>query len=179
MYSYIPISKINDFLYCPKTLYLHMMYEDFSDDLFHDEPQRKGRIKHQSIEEKNYSTSNRFLVGKEVYSDKYRIMGKIDIYDKEEKTLIERKTKVKCIYDGYKYQLYAQYFCLLEMGYEVKKIIIRSMSDNKNYFIPLPSNKDKNIFEDILKRIRNFNPLQLINHSCPRCQNSIYSTLNW
>lgn len=156
-----------------------MMYEEFSEDLFHSEPQAKGKIAHQSIEKKSYSTSKRFLIGKEVYSDKYKIMGKIDIYDKEEKTLIERKTKVKKIYEGYKCQLYAQYFCMREMGYEVRKIIIRSISDNKNYYLPLPSHNDERKFKELLNSIWNFKPEKLMNHSCLKCQNSIYYSLDW
>lgn len=179
MESYIPISKINDFLFCPKTSYLHMMYENFSENLFHAEPQKIGKAKHQSIEEKNYSSEKRFMIGKEIYSEKYKIMGKIDIYDCKQKILIERKTKIKKIYDGYKYQIYAQYFCLKEMGYEVDKIIIRSLMDNKSYKIPLPLKKDIIEFERIINNIWNFNSNSLLNHICPKCENSIYYTLNW
>ena len=35
------------------------------------------------------------------------------------------------IYDGYVFQLYGQYFSLIEMGYQVKKIRFHSMDDNK------------------------------------------------
>ena len=38
-----------------------------------------------------------------------------------------------------KYQLYAQYFCLREMGYEVEKLKLYSLDDNKVYEIPLPN----------------------------------------
>ncbi|MGC9031674.1 MAG: type V CRISPR-associated protein Cas4 [Minisyncoccia bacterium] len=179
MESYIPISKINDFLYCPKSLYLHLIYENFDESLFHDKPQNEGKLNHQSIEEQTYSTSKRFIIGKEVYSEKYKIMGKIDIYDSETQTLIERKTKVKKIFDGYIFQLYAQYFCLEEMGYSIKKIILRSLKDNKNYEIPLPNENDKKRFEEILNQIWSFNPKTLLNHHCPRCDNSIYGTLSW
>jgi len=179
MESYIPISKINDFLYCPKSLYLHLMYEDFDESLFHDKPQTEGRLNHQSIEEKRYSTAKRFLIGKEVYSEKYKIMGKIDIYDTETKTLIERKTKVKKIFDGYIYQLYAQYFCLKEMGYDIQKIVLHSLKDNKNYEILLPTQKDEKEFEELINKIWSFDSKQLINHHCPKCDKSIYGILSW
>ena len=42
----------------------------------------------------------------DVYSDEYKIVGKIDLYDEISKTLIERKKFVKKIYDGYIFQLY-------------------------------------------------------------------------
>jgi len=179
MESYIPISKINDFLYCPKSLYLHLMYENFDESLFDWSSDVCSSDLHQSIEEKTYLTVKRFLIGKEVYSEKYKIMGKIDIYDTETKILIERKTKIKQIFDGYKFQLYAQYFCLKEMGYEVKRIILRSLKDNKNYEIPLPTQKDKKEFEDLINKIWSFDSKQLINHHCPKCDKSIYGVLSW
>lgn len=179
MEPYIPISKINDFLYCPKSLYLHLMYENFDKSLFHDEPQSEGKLNHQTIENQDYSTAKKFIVGKEVYSEKYKIMGKIDIYDSESKTLIERKTKVKKIYEGYIFQLYAQYFCLEEMGYKVEKIILRSLKNNKNYQIKLPDKKDRKKFEELIKNIWSFNPEILLNHHCQRCDKSIYGNLSW
>ncbi len=172
MEFFIQISKINDFLYCPKSLYLHCMYEDFSEALFHNEPQIKGKINHKVIDKKIYSTAKRFLIGANVYSQKYRICGKIDIYDKETQTLIERKTKIKKIYEGYKYQLCAQYFCLTEMGYFVKKLILRSLQDNKNYEISIPTQKKIIEFEKIIQKILSFNPQELLNHHCPKCDKS-------
>ena len=61
-----------------------------------------------------------------MYCEKYRLLGKIDIYDGKKKILRERKRQIKQVYDGYIFQLYGQYFSLIEMGYEVdkKKIII-------------------------------------------------------
>ena len=82
-----------------------------------------------------------------VYCGKYEIAGKIDIYNTETKTLIEKKNENKKIYDGYKYQLYAQYFSLLEMGYEVKKIFIHSLNDNKRYEIKRRTSKKKKILK--------------------------------
>ncbi len=179
MESYIQISKINDFLYCPASLYLHGMYDNFSQKTFHREPQVIGKINHASIDEKRYSTDTRFLVGTDVYSQKYGIMGKIDIYDSKTKTLIERKTRVKMIYDGYRYQLFAQYFCLTEMGFEVKKLVLRSLEDNKVYSVPVPKKKEIEEFEKLVNLIWNFDPEKLINHRCSRCRESIYGALSW
>ena len=64
-----------------------------------------------------------------------RIIGKIDIYDKKKELLVERKKHIKEIYDGYVFQLYAQYYCMTEMGYNVSKLQIRSCDDNKIYKI--------------------------------------------
>ncbi len=179
MEDYIQISKINDFLFCPKSLYLHSIYETFSEKIIHSKAQVEGRINHKNIEENKYSTSKRFLVGIYVYSEKYSLLGKIDIYDRETKALIERKTKVKKIYKGYIYQLYAQYFCLKEIGYEVKKLIIHSLKDNKNYNIPFPKKSDINEFKKLLEKIRKFNPHQLFKKHYKNCPENIYNILNW
>jgi len=179
MESYIQISKINDFTYCPASLYLHGIYEGFSQKTYHAKPQTVGTLHHEAVEEKTYATAKRFVIGLEVYSEKYNTMGKIDLYDRETGTLIERKTKIKKIYDGYRYQLYAQYFCMTEMGYPVKKLIARSLEDNKNYEIPVPGEKETKEFENVLVEMRSFDPKTLLSHRCSKCEMSIYSPLGW
>lgn len=135
--------------------------------------QTAGKIKHENIEQGKYSTAKRYMQGIPVYSDKYNLMGKIDIYDQKKKTLIERKNKVKKIYDGYRYQLYAQYFCLQEMDHQVKKIFIHSLSDNKRYPVKLPDKKETCEFENIVKKIKNFDilnyPIMKNNNKCANC----------
>lgn len=49
--------------------------------------------------------------------------GLLDLKNKE---LVERKYSVTKIYDGFRYQVYAQYFALQEMGDDVKSIKIYS-----------------------------------------------------
>lgn len=156
MESYIQISKINDFIFCPYSLYYHSIYENFSEKTYHSSPQTKGKIKHENIDEGRYSTAKKFLQGTSVYCEKYGLCGKIDVYDQENKFLIERKNKVVKIYDGYRYQLYAQYFCLKEMGYEVEKMFIHSLSDNKRYEIGLPAGSELEKFEKTINEIKNF-----------------------
>jgi CRISPR-associated exonuclease Cas4 len=179
MESYIQISKINDFLYCPRSIYLHSIYENFSDKTYHSFFQVAGRLNHQSIEEGTYSSEKKILLALPVFSDAFGIAGKIDIYDSEKKHLIERKTKIKKIWDGYIFQLYGQYFCMKEMGYEINKMFLYSMEDNKKYEIEIPSEAEKQKFKSVLEQIRNYNPLTDKNHSCPKCQNSIYGALAW
>ncbi len=160
MEPYLQISKINDFIFCPKSLYFHSIYENFSEKTYHQSPQVKGKIKHESVDRGKYSTAKKFLQGLEVYSGKYNLAGKIDIYDKDEKALIERKNKISKIYDGYKYQLYGQYFCMVEMGYKIEKLFFYSMSDNKKYEIDLPKGEELIKFENTLEDIRNFDMLK-------------------
>lgn len=179
MEQYIPISKINDFLFCPMSLYLHTAYEDFDKREYQEVAQIAGTLAHKNIEGGMYSSAKRFLQSLDVYCEKYNIAGKIDIYDQKEKTLIEIKNKIKGIYTGYKYQLYGEYFCMTDMGYEVKKIFLHSLSDNKRYEISLPDKAETAAFEKVLEQIRNFKPDDIANHSCPHCQNNIYSPLAW
>lgn len=113
-----------------------------------------------------------------MYSDHYGLVGKIDTYYTEKYILLERKTKVKEIYTGYLYQLYAQYFCLLEMGYVVKEIKIRSKKDNKIYDIPLPDQEETQKFEKFLQQYRSFSPDQKWFIQNPKkCAGCIYREL--
>lgn len=178
MEPYIQISKINDFIFCPMSLYFHALYENFSQKIYHDTPQTVGKIKHENIEQGRYSSLKRYLQNLPVYSQEYNLMGKIDIYDSEEKALIERKFKIKKIYDGQRYQLYAQKFCLEEIGFAVEKLFIHSLSDNKRYSVALPDESEKKKFEKVIDDIRNFSPFNYnkeINKN--KCENCIYRQL--
>lgn len=178
MESHIQISKINDFIFCPYSLYYHSIYENFSQKVYHGSAQTKGKIKHECIDTGKYSTAKKFLQGIDVYCEKYELCGKIDIYDQENKSLVERKNKVVKIYDGYKYQLYAQYFCLKEMEYEVKKMFIHSLSDNKRYEIELPAGDELEKFEKVLESMRNFDiSRDEIKKNIKKCENCIYRQL--
>lgn len=179
MESYIQISKINDFMFCPMSLYLHSVYESFDTALYHDTPQIVGRANHASIDEGTYSTSKHILQGLSVYSERFGIMGKIDIYDEKKKLLVERKTKIKNVWPGYVYQIYAQYFCLKEMGYEIATICLHSLTDNRRYPLPIPTERDEKRFGFFIEQMRSFDIRQYKNHRCAKCMKSIYGVLTW
>lgn len=178
MDDYIQISKLNDFVFCPKSIYYHNIYESFSEENYHSHYQTIGKIHHKNIDQAKYSSSSRYLQGITVFSKKLNLVGKIDIYDKQFKKLIERKYKIKKIFDGYKYQIFAQYYCLKEMGYKVKTLSFHSLSDNKNYSIELPTDKD---FKKMQKFCKNFREFDILNNnqkcSSQKCKNCIYSLL--
>lgn len=178
MEAYIQISKINDFIFCPRSIYFHAVYDQFHQKTYHQKPQITGKINHENIDKSKYSTAKRYWQGAEVYSEAYGLAGKIDIYDHQEKALIERKVKVKNIYDGYRYQLYAQMFCLKEMGYEVKKLFIHSLADNKRYPIPLPEGEELEKFNNVIHQIREFDASRfpVINNQ-EKCNHCIYKPL--
>lgn len=166
-------------MYCPVSIYLHSLYENFNTKTYHQTPQIAGTINHESIEAGTYTTSRRFVMGLDVSSERYNLVGKIDIYDRERKALIERKTRLKTIYPGFRYQLYAQYFCMKEMGYEVTALYVHSLEDNKRYRVAVPKKKEREEFENVLQQIQKFGPSDMQNHSCERCSKSIYGALSW
>lgn len=179
MESYLMISFLNDFIFCPRSIYFHQLYGRMSTKVYHSSVQTKGLNAHKSIDTQRYSTAKKVLQGIEVYSDKYRLCGKIDLYDQEKKQLVERKKKIKVIYDGFVYQAYAQYFCLIEMGYQVDSIKLYSMDDNKSYPIPLPQDDIDRLqgFEQLIKEINQYQLTQHIDVNANKCTHCIYNNL--
>ena len=94
MEGYIPISYLNDFIFCPRSIYFHQLHGELSTRLYHDKPQIEGKAAHSAIEEKRYSTRKKILQGIDVYCEKYRICGKIDLFDTQKGILTERKKHI-------------------------------------------------------------------------------------
>lgn len=182
MDSYIRISTINDFMYSPKSLYLHGVYESFDQSVYHETPQKVGKMNHECIDNGTYSTSKRYVQGLSVYCEKYNLGGKIDMYDRDQKMLIERKTRINNgrIHEGQKYQLYAQMYAMREMGYPVEQLRIHSLQDNRRYAVPLPLPFEERCFEQVLAAMRSYDP---IHDTDPRtqylCDISIYRHLSY
>lgn len=179
MESYLLISFLNDFIFCPRSIYFHQLYGNTNRAVYHTTYQTAGLAAHSSLEEKRYSTRKNILQSIEVYSEKYQILGKIDIFDTEKKQLIERKKLIKHIYDGYLFQLYAQYHCLTEMGYNVQSMALYSLDDNKKYPIKLPEQNPEmqQKFEQTVLDIRNFNLEKPFTPNPNKCTRCIYNTL--
>lgn len=169
------ITALNDFIFCPVSIYFHNLYGDMERNLYQNTDQINGTDAHKSVDEKSYSKSG-YIQSLEVYCEQYNLIGKIDVYDKSKCTLIERKKKVKTIYDGYVFQIYAQCFAMREMGYEVKKLIIRSIDDNKNYNILLPED-DEETFDKFIKTIdavNSFDFFSFVQTNPEKCGRCIY-----
>lgn len=179
MEELILISYLNDFIFCPASIYFHNLYENINSNIYHNSSQINGRNAHKNIDEKTYSSRKDILQGIDVYCDEFKIMGKIDIYDINRKILIERKNMVHKIYDGFIFQVYAQYYALEEMGYKVEKIKIHSIQDNKNYFIKIPTQDYETDlkFRNLIKEINNFKINNFIPKDKKKCQNCIYEPL--
>ena len=177
MESYLPISFLNDFIFCPRSIYYHQLYSPYQSALYHREAQVRGKAKHESIEKGTYSTAKRYLLNYDVYSLKYKLCGKIDIYDQLEKKVIERKTRIKKIYEGYLLQLYAHYVCLVEMGYSVSALFLHSLEDNKRYPISLPGSSELSRLEGLIRQIRSFDLEASFSQNQMKCKQCIYSPL--
>lgn len=179
MEPYIAISTINDFLYCPRSLYMHLAAGDITPASYHDVPQTHGNAAHAAVDDKRYSNRKDIMQGKSIYSEKLGIQGKLDTFDVSTGELVERKAKLHKIYEGHRMQLYAQYYCLLEMGYRPEKLAFYSMDDNKKYPVPLPTEKDKARLQQIITEMQSYTPEKLLAHRCANCDQNIYSALGW
>lgn len=179
MEAYLPISYLNDFIFCPRSIYFHELYGRVSQKVYQQTAQTKGLAAHKTIDNQSYSSAMSVLQGMEVYSHRYNIAGKIDIFDQKKGLLSERKKKIKVIYDGYIYQLYAQCFALEDMGFSVKSLRLYSIDDNKAYPIEMPENDPQRLqaFETLLIKIRRFNLADDFIPNPNKCIHCIYSNV--
>ncbi len=176
MYEEILITQLNDFIFCPASIYFHMLYGETDRMLYQSGSQIQGTAAHKAIDNSTYSTKKNILTAIDIYCAEYGLIGKIDMYDAEKGVLIERKRTVKKIYDGYVFQVYAQCFALREMGYAVKKIVIHSLTDNKNFNILLPEDdiNMKKKFQDTIEAMHNFSLDDFQQTNSEKCANCIY-----
>lgn len=177
MKDYILISWLNDFIFCPRSIFWHNLYGNFADSTYKELPQIQGLQAHESIDQKKYSTSKKWISSLEVYSEELNITGKIDLLNTETAELVERKRQIKKIYDGYLLQVWAQYFCLKEMKYNVDKIYLHSLIDNKRYKINIPKNTEKEKIKKIIKKMQNFSMEDKFSPNKEKCNKCIYSEL--
>lgn len=172
----IPISNLNDFIFCPASIYFHKLYGSRDTMLYQKKPQLDGTKAHETIDCGRYCSGKNVLTGLDVYSAKYGLIGKIDIYDRNKAKLIERKKRIKTIYDGYILQLYGQYFAMTEMGYQVKQLGFYSMDDNRSYSVPLPEENEEmfELFETVVERLRTMDIMDYRQENGEKCRNCIY-----
>lgn len=177
MELYLKISYLNDFIFCPLSIYYHQLYGSLSERLYYGASQLDGKAVHEAIDEKRYSTHRKILQSIDVFSNEYKLCGKIDLFDTEKGLLSERKKHISTIYDGYVFQLYAQCICLREMGYDVKSLRFYSSDDNKVYPVPLPED-DVEMFEKfkgINREMQSFTMDNFIPKNEKKCQQCIYN----
>lgn len=177
MEDYIKISNLNDFIFCPRSIYFHNLYMNFEDKTYYSDFQINGKISHRTIDKKRYSSKKKIIQGLEVFSEELGIIGKIDVLDLNNMVLIERKKKIKKIYEGYYLQIYAQFFCLKEMGFNVKKIFFHSLDDNKRYNVKLPGKIQKEKIKNIILKMKSFSLDLKFKQNPKKCLMCIYKEL--
>lgn len=172
----IIISNLNDYIFCPASIYFHNLYGEQDRMTYQSHYQINGTKAHESVDNGTYSTRKNVIAALPVYSEKYGLYGKIDIYDGNNKILIERKKHINQIYDGYIYQIYGQYYAMTEMGYEIDKLEIRSIDNNKTYKIDLPCEnvEMKDRFEELIKSINSFDLEKFQQNNIEKCKKCIY-----
>ncbi len=175
----IIISNLNDFVFCPASIYFHNLYGSMEKIMYQGEKQLNGSSVHYNVDNNKYSSKKSIITSLDVYTEKYNIVGKIDIFDVEKGILTERKKHINKIYDGYIFQVYAQYFALSEMGYKVKHIRIHSIDDNRSYKIKLPEEDFEMYqkFEAIVYDMHNFNLESFEQTNSDKCRNCIYEPM--
>ena len=185
METYIKLSTLNDFIFCPKSIYYHTLYDNYDKNIYQEQAQKEGTKVHKAVDNKTYSTSKHILQGMSVYGEYYKIAGKIDLFNTRTEELIERKTQIFLdkewkpkIYLWQKYQLWGQMFCLEEMWYNIQSLWIYSVKDNKKYRIYKPSTNQLLAFEKVLKKYRKFDLLQSHwQQNTQKCLKCIYREL--
>ena len=117
MESPIAITNLNDFIFCPVSIYFHAIDSDAEKLTYQDHYQINGTAAHEKSDSGAYSDRKDILQAVSVYCEKYDLYGKIDTFDIKTDKLTERKKKISTIYDGYVFQVYAQYFALTPLAY--------------------------------------------------------------
>lgn len=152
----IAISRLNDFIFCPYSIYLHQVYMEADENVYHAKPQVAGRNAHESVDQKRTRPKSILIESLPGISHELGVYGKIDTYRADTRSLIERKLNLKQIFRGQIYQLWAQYFCMLEMGYEVKNISFYEISTKTSIPQELPTTSDKNELISFIASFRQF-----------------------
>ena len=174
----INITSLNDFLFCPYSIYLHNAFMDTDEDVFVALPQVRGKAAHKEIDDRTLSAMTGDMQSLKVFSEELGLVGVIDLYRTDERHLIEFKYKVgDSLFLGQKVQLWAQYFCLVEMGYEVERISVCEKSTGKLHDVKIPDSDDKKVLTDLIEKFRTFDFAQPMDVNTQKCTHCIYCNL--
>jgi len=176
METYLPISYLNDFIFCPYSIYLHQVFDNSSEEVFSAKPQQRGKSFHQGIDFAQHER-NEILKGIYVISNRFGVYGKIDTLYLKKQKLVESKYEIKTLYRGYFYQIWAQYFALTEMGYKVSELVFFSICNKKSISVNLPGKEEENELRQHIHKIAWYDFEQEINTNPAKCSHCIYSSL--
>jgi len=177
METFLSITYLNDFVFCPYSIYLHQVFDNSSEVLYSASPQQTGKSAHTGIDSEKPKLQAQIMKGAYVISNRLGIYGKIDTFYVAKQKLVESKYQIKTIYKGYYYQLWAQYFALTEMGYVVSELCFYSIRDKKTYPVRIPQQTE---FEELRKHIRKiarFDFESEIKVNPTKCKHCIYASL--
>lgn len=59
----IAITKLNDFIFCPASIYFHGLFGSYSEIMYQSQKQPDGKEAHKAIDTGGYSTSTDILQG--------------------------------------------------------------------------------------------------------------------
>ena len=94
----IVISNLNDFIFCPVSIYFHSLEEETNEIVLQDSFQLNGTAAHIKSDSAAYSTKKSMLQGISIYCEKYNLCGKIDTFDVDNGILTEIKMSIKDIF---------------------------------------------------------------------------------
>ena len=177
MEFFLPISYLNDFVFCPYSIYLHQVFDNSKEEVYSANPQQKGKSAHDTVDNVTLKKSKKILSGTYVVSTKLGIYGKIDQYFVEERKLVERKFSLTTIYRGYYYQIWAQYLAMEEMGYAVESLCFHSIKNNKRIEIDKPTPKEVEELKAHIRKIARFDFESEITINPQKCSHCIYAAL--
>lgn len=177
MDDYLPISLLNDFTFCPYSIYLHQVYMETDEGLYKALPQTRGTLAHEAVDRRTYSSRKDVLASLTVCSHTLRLTGQIDLYRQDSRTLVERKYHIRELYRGQVYQLWAQYFCMTEMGYGVDHLAFHATASNRTIPVALPQEAERKELEALIEKIRTFDPGKATAAGRNKCLHCIYCNL--
>ena len=177
METFMPITYLNDFVFCPYSLYLHRVFDENEEVVYSAMPQQKGKSVHGHVDSRPPKSKGGVLKGIYVISTKLGVYGKIDTFYTENGKLIESKYSIKTLYQGYYYQLWAQYFAMVEMGYQVNEMAFFSIRDRKSFPVKLPEKKEYVELKDHIKEIIQYDFEAKLQVNPAKCTHCIYAAL--
>ena len=72
----ILITELNDFIFCPASIYFHHLYGDMEKMVYQSTDQIDGTNAHQSVDAGTYSSKKDVLMGIDVFCEEFRLIGK-------------------------------------------------------------------------------------------------------
>ena len=74
MEELIRITLLNDFIYCPVSIYFHNLYGSMDTMIYQGSKQLDGKAAHKTVDAQSASTSKNIVTGLDVFSEKYGLV---------------------------------------------------------------------------------------------------------